>query len=418
MKSIFPGRSIASLLGCFLIAAISLGCGSPQTKEVTPPAPVKAEKGTMQSFGEWIGLLGVTQPLPNMSARVTAPIEGRVLWVLGDGTTPAAIEGQRVEKDQIVVKLDDRVARANRDTAAAAAEDLKEQEKQADYAMEVAKIDVERLEKLKPNVSPIEIEKAHIALKDAESKKRGAVARQEQNRAEVKALDEQLALFAIRAPLAGKLGMIQVVPGQTLAVGAPITDVVYLDEVDVLCYVSPNMLTQLRRGQTAHPKDDDDEDAEGRVEFIAPVAQADTGNFAVKVRLPNRGLRFRANMVVRVEVQTEAATERFTIPASALMEDQDPPAVIVVMDAKTTKDADGKEQTIGVARKLFAEVGVRGGEEEHPVVEIRGLKDDKQKPVEFRELVFVTEGGRGLEDGEPVKVEKEEPKEGETKKEK
>jgi hypothetical protein len=88
------------------------------------------------------------------------------------------------------------------------------------------------------------------------------------------------------------------------------------------------------------------------------------------------------------------------------------------VDAKTTKDADGREQTIGVARKLFAEVGVRGGEDEHPVVEIRGLRDDKQKPVDFRELVFVTEGGRGLDDGDPIKVEKEEPKEEEAKKEK
>jgi RND family efflux transporter MFP subunit len=301
---------------------------------------------------------------------------------------------------------------------------LKEQEKQADFALELAKIDVERLEKLRPTgtkpeelplVSRIELEKARIALKDAESKKRGAVARQESNKAEVKALDEQLALFEIRAPLAGKLGMIQVVPGQTLAVGTPITDVIYLDEVDVLCYASPNLLTQLRRGQTAHLKEDDD--AEGTVEYIAPIALAETGNFAVKVRFTNPELRLRVNMVIRIEVQTEAATERFAVPVSALLEDQDPPAVIVVAE-NTVTNADGEPETILVARKLWAEVGVRGGDDEHPVVEIRNLRDEKKNPIPFRDLQYVTEGAQGLEDGDPIKIEEEEHKEAEPKKEK
>jgi RND family efflux transporter MFP subunit len=418
MKPFPLGRSVVVILCSVIHSTGVVGCGSTQPPEKTPPAPVKAEQGKIVSYPELIGLLGVTQPLPNMSARISAPIEGRVQWVLGEGTTPAAIEGQRVEKNQILVKLDDRVARANRDKAAAAAEEMKEQEKQADYALELAKIDLERLEKLKPTganngdiplVSRIELEKAHLALKDAESKKRGAVARQEQNKAEVKALDEQLTLYEIRSPLAGKLGLIQVVQGQTLVVGTPIADVVHLDELDVLCYVSPSLLPQLRRGQIAQLKDDDD--AKGAIEYIAPIAQADTGNFAVKVRFTNPELRLRVNMLLRIEVQTEAPTERFTIPASALIEDQDPPAVIVVADMKTTKDADGKEQTVGVARKLFAEVGVRGGEDEDARVEIRGLRDDNKKPVEYRDLLYVTEGARGLEDGDPVKVEKEEPKE-------
>jgi len=240
--------------------------------------------------------VGVSQPLPNQSARVSTAVEGRVMSVLEDGTGPAAVEGQRVEKNKILVQLDDRLARANRDKAAAAAAEMKEQEKQAAYALENAKIDVERLEKLRPMgkkdeelplVNRIELEKVRIALKDAESKQRAAVARQEANKAEVKALDVQLDLYQIRAPLSGRLGMIQVVVGQTLAVGMQITDVVYLDQVDVVCYVSPRMMSRLARGQSARLKDD--EDAEGQVEFVAPIAQPDTGNFAVKVRIENKG---------------------------------------------------------------------------------------------------------------------------------
>jgi RND family efflux transporter MFP subunit len=418
MTPLFLGRSAVALLGCVVMAATGIGCASKQSAETTPPAPVKAERGKIASYPETITLLGVTQPLPNMSARISAPIEGRVLWVLGEGTAAEALEQKPVEKNQILVKLDDRVARANRDKAAAAAEDMKEQEKQADLALELAKIDLDRLEKLKgtggtngdvPLVSPIELQKASLALKDAESKKRGAIARQVANKAEVKALDEQLALYEIRSPLSGRLGLIQVVPGQTLTVGTPITDVVNINELDVLCFVAPSMLPQLRVGQKAQLKDDDD--FVGEVAFIAGLAQAETGNFAVKVRFENRELRLRVNLITRIEVLTEAPTDRFTVPASAVIEDQDPPAVIVVTDLKTTTDKDGKEQTTGVARKLFAEIGVRGGEDEDARVEIRGLRDDKKKRVEFRDLLYVTEGARGLEDGDPVKVEKEETKE-------
>ncbi|HEY1858859.1 MAG TPA: efflux RND transporter periplasmic adaptor subunit [Gemmataceae bacterium] len=424
MRLLSPDRSVVFFFGSFLVTSISLGCGTPPAKEKTPPAPVKAEKGSTISYPEWTGLLGVTQPLPNMSARVSAPIEGRVLWVLGEGTSAEALERQPVEKNQILVKLDDRVARANRDKAAAAAEEMKEQEKQADYALELANLDVERLEKLKPTganngdiplVSRIELEKARLALKDAESKKRGAIARQEANKAEVKALDEQLALYEIRSPLSGRLGMIQVVPGQTLSVGAPIADVVNLNELDVLCHVAPSMLSPLRLGLKAQLKDDDD--FVGEVAFIAPIAQADTGNFAVKVRFENRELRLRVNMVIRIEVQTEAASERFAVPVSALLEDQDPPAVIVVAE-KTTTNADGEPETILVARKLWAEIGVRGGDDEHPVVEIRNLRNEKKNPVPFRDLQYVTEGAQGLEDGDPIKIEEEEHKEDEPKKEK
>ena len=51
-------------------------------------------------------------------------------------------------------------------------------------------------------------------------------------------LDQHIAnvIQALR-PIAGRLGMMQVVQGQTLAVGSAVADVVDLETIDVLCFV-------------------------------------------------------------------------------------------------------------------------------------------------------------------------------------
>src|SRR5205085_1788902 len=80
-------------------------------------------------------------------------------------------------------------------------------------------------------------------------------------------------------------------------------------------------------------------DPEGKVEFIADQAEADSGLLAVKVRFPNRDLKMRANGVARVRVLTKPGKACWTVPESALMEDQDPPAVVVVEDVEVKTNA-------------------------------------------------------------------------------
>src|SRR5262249_50193650 len=155
------------------------------------PAPVKVAAARTLKLGEWTELLGTTQPPPDRVGRVSTAVEGRVVSVLGGGLA----EGSRVERGQVLVRLDDCVPRANRGKLAASADDLEEQKKQAKYATELAQIEVKRLENLLkttsaggplPLVSRIELDKARIALKDALSKEEGAAARQKAVWAELK----------------------------------------------------------------------------------------------------------------------------------------------------------------------------------------------------------------------------------------
>ena len=80
--------------------------------------------------------------------------------------------------------------------------------------------------------------------------------------------------------------MMQVTPGQSIAAGTTVTDVVVANEINVLCYVPPHAIGRLVLGQPCAV--DARQPPTGEVVFIAAQAEAETGNFAVKVRFQNQ----------------------------------------------------------------------------------------------------------------------------------
>jgi RND family efflux transporter MFP subunit len=422
-----------------LLIVLPLGCQK-EAKEAAAEeehaAPVKWEHAEKADLEEWTELLGTTQPLPNRIARVSAGIEGVVLTVLPPHKGKPVAEGQRVEEGQILVKLDDRIARANRAKLEAGETELNALIAQAANALELAIFDVERLAKLQgptadsslPLVAQAEIEKARLAHKDAKAKHEAAKGKKEMSRAELKALDEQLSLYTLRSPISGQLGLIHAVPGQTLAIGAAVAEVVDLDEIDVLCFVPARTVAHLRLDQPVRVADpaEPDEDASkvenGRIVFIADQAQAETGTVAVKARFPNRNRKLRANTLLRVRVLTNKKDGCLTIPESALLEDQEEPAVLVVTSEKK-KNEKGVEEEEHEVHKYLVKLGLRDRDKHK--VEILGLIDPKEKDAKEKKILpvekdteFVVEGGHGLEDGDHVKEKKEEEehKEGDAKK--
>jgi multidrug efflux pump subunit AcrA (membrane-fusion protein) len=428
-----PGRSrlltyffVVVLPGCFL------GCGGTQAPapEEEHLAPVKAVAAAEVTFGEWTELLGTTQPLPNHLARVTAAIQGHVLPWSTDEKGVAVLEGELVAANQPIVLLDDRVFRANREKLAATLAELEEQQKQAGFAVELADIEVKRLGEMKQGSGVTgmpaallarETAKAEIGRKDAASKQQAAAARLAAARKDLAALDVQLELFTIRSPIAGRLGMLQVTPGQDLAPGTTVAEVVDLDEIDVLCYAPRHVAERLEHEQTARLVGSERNVVltggavvaggaaalgmpAGEVVFVALQAQAETGNFPIKVRFPNQAAGLKSNTITRVQVLTEPEEPRLAIPEAALIEDQDEPMVVVVEDIEKKKNEEGKEERVGKAHRLRAILGVR--DRAQHLVEILGLEDpEKHEKVAIEEVLFITEGGHGLHDDDPVKVE-------------
>jgi hypothetical protein len=189
------------------------------------------------------------------------------------------------------------------------------------------------------------------------------------------------------------------------------------DDIDVLCYVPAADARRLQVGQPAHVGGFDKEaaaeagaDPEGKVEYIADQAEPETGHFAVKVRFPNRDLKLRANAVVRVRVLTKPARACWCVREEALMEDQDPPGIVVVEDVHPQKNADGKEEQVATARRLKAVIGVR--DRVLRQAEIVRLEDPEKKwHGDLESALVVVEKGAGVQTGDAVRLEEEEDEE-------
>jgi RND family efflux transporter MFP subunit len=367
------GVGIAVILTGALIALVLLSFGKAPAQsapEPTPLAPVKVVPASMAYFGEWTELLGTTQPLPNYSAQISAAVEGRVVTILGDGKSPSLAEGDRVQKNQIIAQLDDSVLRAYRDKLAVMLSELEAQKK---------------------------VEKAQQSQADSQSKPATMQAWPTVIQAELKAVDAALAHFAIRSPIEGQLGLIQVTPGQAIAAGTTVVDVVNLDEIDVLCHVPPHAAARLALGQPARL--DPRELPTGVVVFVAVQAQPDTGNFAVKVRFPNADAKLRANSVQRVQVLTQPEKMRLTVAEDALLEDQAPPILMVsakIYDSKRRKKVDK-------AMKVRPVLGVRDRDQQ--LVEIIRLFDaESGQRVSIRDIRFIIGGANGLHTGDELQV--------------
>lgn len=415
-------------VGTFVVTlVVAAGCRDtpPPAEEKAPPAPVKWEGPIRGALEEWTELVGTTVPAPDRIARVTAPVEGRVLSVFGEPGRPQIAEGQRVEKGAKLVQLDAAVVRATIAKAEAAQEVLKEEEQQARYAVDLAASEVERLRQLKAEedkqppgtrtlVSPVERLKADIALKDARSKLQAAGGRLVTGSKDLDSLKLQADLHTLASPIAGRVGRALVVRGQTLSVGTPVAEVIDLDEsIDVVCYVPPGLVGKLKLGQAALTGGFDRDpvargpEAEGQVVYIADQAEPETGNVVVKLRFSNADAHLRANRVTRVRVLTRPGEECLSLRESAIQDDEEVPTVVVVTDVKTGTNAEGKEETTGIARRLRVTTGVR--DRALRQVEIVALDDPEKDPAkrwkgDVKDALFVVEGGQGLQTGDVVKL--------------
>jgi len=314
---------------------------------------------------------------------------------------------------------------------------LKQQVTQAEIVVKAAELDLTAKQEANrgtapggtPIVAPVDMAKARLAVEDAKSKQRGAELRVTAGAKELEALNKQLELYKLTAPIDGRLGRILVVPGQTLSVGTPVAEVINIeDQIDVLCFVPPAVARKLKEGQTAQTGAVDDMvlantnkpsadasqkrplSATGKLVYIADQAEVDTGNFAVKARFPNKAVGLRGNNTLRIRVLTTPGKAALTLPESAIREDEDPPTVVVVDNYKKEVNKEGKEEETGVARILRVKTGIH--DRVLRLVEIISVEDPEKKwQGDLETARFVTEKGNGLRNGDLIKLEQDEDEE-------
>ncbi len=151
-------------------------------------------------------------------------------------------------------------------------------------------------------------------------------ARLDAARAQLKSAQAQLASSRVgireatlAVPISGIVGKRHVVPGEKVSAEQQIVTVVDLSSLELAGSVGTHEVSLLEPGQAAAVRiEGQSDDVAGRIDRIAPAAEAGTRAIGVVVALDNKGERFRAGQYAQARVELADPSERMTVPSGAV----------------------------------------------------------------------------------------------------
>jgi RND family efflux transporter MFP subunit len=123
----------------------------------------------------------------------------------------------------------------------------------------------------------------------------------------------------LAVPIGGIVGKRHVVPGEKVSAEQQIVTVVDLSTLELAGSVGTHEVSLLQAGQAAAVRvEGSTAIVHGRIDRIAPSAEAGTRAIGVVVVLENKGERFRAGQYAQARVEIADPVERLTVPAGAV----------------------------------------------------------------------------------------------------
>lgn len=327
MKPLF---AILGVSACVLLAGCEKKSAAGGAGGGPPPTQVIVAEAQVQPVAETLSLVGSL--VANEKVEIFAEADGVVQEILFE-------EGQKVEKGQLIIRLDETKY------AASLAE--------TEASFKLSQANFERAK---------ELFKAKLVSQQEYDQ---AAATFEVNRATIDLRRRQLKDARIYAPFAGVTGARNVSPGAVVTVFSrqPLTWLVDLDPVKVEVNVPERFLGQVKIGQTLELKVAafPGKTFKGEVYFITPTVDPATRTALVKARVPNPKLELKAGMFASLDLTLQIRDRAVVIPEQALVASGDRLTVYTV-------DAEHKAQfrpvTVGVRMAGLVEVasGLKGGE--------------------------------------------------------
>ena len=151
-------------------------------------------------------------------------------------------------------------------------------------------------------------------------------ARLDAARAQLKSAQAQLATSrvgvreaALSVPISGIVGKRHVLPGEKVSAEQQIVTVVDLGVLELAGAVGTHEVSRLQPGQQVAVRVEGERVAvPGRIDRIAPSAEAGTRAIGVVVVLDNKAERFRAGQYAQARVELADDAERLTVPSGAI----------------------------------------------------------------------------------------------------
>lgn len=342
--------SLRVILFCLVFAggaAIYINWPATSAKKMTGPMSVEVMPIHPQPVQNVIDALGTAQA--NESIDITASISETLAEV-------AFVDGQRVEKDTVIVRLE---------------------QKEEQAQLEAAKIQLAEHER--------ELRRLSGLLKERAAAQRDVDSRQTQLRITKKNIEEITARIedrTLRAPFAGRVGVRRLSEGALVQPGQVITTLDDTSQIKLDFTVPETALPFVSEGMsiTARSTIYPDEIFEGILRTIDTRIDPMSRSLSVRALLPNEAGKIHPGMLLRVSIELP---ERSTLmaPEEAILQRKNKAFVLLVDDESVVQE---REVTLGLRRDGLVELrtGVSEGEKlvVRGVVAVRnGMKVDVAK---------------------------------------
>jgi membrane fusion protein (multidrug efflux system) len=276
-----------------------------------PPETVTSDQArslrwpnTVSATGSLVAVQGVT---------VTAELGGKIEEI-------AFESGDRVEKGDLLVRIDVSAEQA--------------QLRSAEAAAKLARINLDRNRDLRANrtVSQADLDSAEANFKQAT--------------AQVDNVRAAIAKKTLRAPFAGQLGLRQVNLGQVVEQGTPVVTLQTIDPIYVDFSLPQQQFSILAPGTEVRITTDAAPETvfKGRIIAVNPEIDQMTRSVRVRATLSNKDERLRPGMFANVEVMLPDDEEVLAIPATAVLYAPYGDTVFVIDEVES--EAGGEKQQV------------------------------------------------------------------------
>ena len=305
---------------------------------------------TPQEFNHFTSFQGTVKTMKNINVYPEMP--GQLLEVL-------VVEGQKVEKNQVLARIDDG--------------GLLAQLAQAKSQLLLAETVFNRQERLwSQNIgSEIQFLQAKTQFESAEKA--------------VEALSLQAEKSVVRAPFDGTVDQIFKEPGTIVApgMGSELFRVVNIDEVYVEVDVPETHITSISEGSKVHVNlSAIGEEIEARITRVSKVINPSNRSFTVEIPLDNKSGFIRPNLMASVAINDYSNNSAIMIPQSVVSENAEGQQYCFALE----------ESTEGyIAKRLIIETGKTS---EDFIEVLDGVE---------KGALLITEGAKKVSDNQPVK---------------
>ena len=337
MREIKAGIVLLAI-GSFIVS----GCGPKQKKAGSAPMKMEMQvvaiEAKRERVSEIISLVG--NLLANESVEIKSEIDGTVAEINFQ-------EGQRVEKGQLLIRVDERkLAAAVAETEA----NFKLSQSNFERSQQLFKEKLVAQQEFDQMASVFQITKANLELKR-----------------------QQLKDARILAPFSGIVGGRIVSPGQVIAKNTTLTWLTDVDPVKVEINVPERFISQLKVGQkiqinvASYP----DKKFEGEVYFIAEQVDPTTRTAFVKAKIPNPELFLKPGMFANLDLTLKIRENAIVIPETALSQlIEGGGATVFIVDKSSTAQMRKVKLGVRTAGKVEVLEGIEAGE----MVIVEGLQ--------------------------------------------